>query len=67
MLCPSNDIVVSSAHKMDTNLFETFDKSLTYKVNNKGPIIDPGGTPYDTVTISEVLPCQCTYCSLLLK
>ena len=41
MLCPSNSIVVSSANKMDTNLFETFDTSFTYKINNKGPRIDP--------------------------
>ena len=34
MFCPSNRIVVASANKMDANLFETFDKSVTYKINN---------------------------------
>ena len=55
ILFPSNSIVVSSANKIDTNLFETFGKSFTYKINNKGPSIDPCGTPHDTVSISELV------------
>ena len=67
MLCPANSMVVSSANKMDTNLFDTIDKSFTCKINNKDPRTDPWGTPHDTVSISELLPSKCTYCFLLLK
>ena len=60
-------MVVSSANKIDTRLFETFGKSFTYKINNKGPGIDPWGTPHDTGSISELVSCQFTYCFLLVK
>ena len=67
MLFPSNNIVVSSANKIYKNVFETFGKSLTYKINNKGPSIYPWGTPYDTVSISELVSFLFTYCFLLVK
>ena len=39
-MCPPNNIVVSSTNKIDPNIFETFDKSFTNKINNKGLRID---------------------------
>ena len=40
-----NDITVVNfsfnTNTIDANLFETFDMSFTYKINNKGPRIDP--------------------------
>ena len=40
----------SSANKRRNNLWDTFARSLMYKRNNNGPIIEPCGTPHKTVS-----------------
>ena len=64
ILFPSNSSVVSSANKIDTNLFETFGKKFTYTINNKDPSIYPRGTPHETVLNSELVSCQFTLFSI---
>ena len=42
---PSIRTVVSSANSMENKFSDTLAKSLIYKINNKGPSMDPCGTP----------------------
>ena len=42
---PSNRTVVSSANSMENKFSDTLAKSLIYKINNKGPSMDPCATP----------------------
>ena len=42
---PSIRTVVSSANSMENRFSDTLAKSLKYKINNKGPSMDPCGTP----------------------
>ena len=42
---PSIRTVVSSANNMENKFSDTLAKSLIYKINNKGPSMDPCGTP----------------------
>ena len=41
---PSIRTVVSSANSMENKFSDTLAKSLIYKINNKGPSMDPCGT-----------------------
>ena len=43
--CPSINTLVSSAHKIENNKSDDLKKSLTLKINNKGPNNDPCDTP----------------------
>ena len=36
---------MSSANSVENKFSDTLDKSLIYKINNKGPSMDPCGTP----------------------
>ena len=45
--------------------FEVFDKSLIYSKNNRGPRMDPWGTPQVIERESELWPFIHTNCSLL--
>ena len=42
---PSVRTVVSSANSMENKFSDTLAKSVIYKINNKGPSMDPCGTP----------------------
>ena len=46
------NIFVSSANKINLNIFETLQISLMYLINNFGPKIEPCGTPQDTFSVS---------------
>ena len=39
--CPSNNTLVSSPNKIENSKFETWEKSLTYKIKNNGPKMEP--------------------------
>ena len=43
--CPSINTLVSSANKIESNKSDELEKSLTLRINNRGPNIDPCGTP----------------------
>ena len=43
--CPSINTLVSSANKIENNKSDDLEKSLALKINNRGPNIDPCGTP----------------------
>ena len=42
---PSIRTVVSSAYSMENKFYDALAKSLIYKINKKGPSMDPCGTP----------------------
>ena len=43
--CPSINTLVSSANKIENNKSDDLEKSLTLRINNRGPNIDHCGTP----------------------
>ena len=43
--CPSINTLVSSENKMENRKSDDLAKSLTLRINNRGPNIDPCGTP----------------------
>ena len=43
--CPSIYTLVSSANKIENNKSDDLEKSLTFRINNRGPNIDSCGTP----------------------
>ena len=43
--CPSIITLVSSANKIENDKSDIYEKSLTLSINNRGPNIDPCGTP----------------------
>ena len=43
--CPSINTLVLSANKIENIKSDDLEKSLTLRINNKGPNIDPCGTP----------------------
>ena len=46
LICvPSIRTVVSSANRMEKKFSDSLANSLIYKINNKGPSMDPCGTP----------------------
>ena len=49
-----HDRLVSSAYIMKLNSRLAFGKSLMYMINNRGPRIDPRGTPVDMGSIIDL-------------
>ena len=43
--CPSIITLVSSANKIENNKSDDLEKSLTLRINNRGPNIDSCGNP----------------------
>ena len=43
--CPSTNTLVSSANKIENNKSDVVEKSLTLRINKRGPNIEPCGTP----------------------
>lgn len=58
---------VSSAYNLVEKKVEDFRRLLMKIINNKGPCIDPWGTPVEIKPVSEATPFACTCCFLLLK
>ena len=56
ILLPSISNVVSSANNIGNSLFVTFGRSLIYIINNKGPNMDPCGTPHVTYSFRDSVP-----------
>ena len=50
--------LVSSANKWKLSSFEVFGKSLIHSNNNRGPRMDPWGTPQEIERESELWPCS---------
>ena len=48
-------MVVSSAYKMHFVEFKAFGRSFMYKLNSKGPRIEPCGTPFKIIASEDVL------------
>ena len=61
------DKVISSAYIIKSNFLVDSEKSFIYMINNKGPIIDPCGTPIVKGKISDLLSSMTVYCFLFLK
>ena len=61
------DKVVSSAYIIKSNFLVDSEKSFIYMINNKGPRIDPYGTPIVKGKISDLLYSISVYCFLLFK
>ena len=60
--------VVSSAYIMNLNILLASEKSLIYiMINNKGPSIEPCGTPTVIGRISDFVSSNSTYCFLLFR
>ena len=59
--------LVSSANRIENRLWDAVDKSLTYKMNNKGPSTEPCGIPHVIDLSSDLVSLMYTYCFLLLK
>ena len=58
------DKVVSSAYKIKSNFLVDSQKSFIDMINNKGPRIDPCGTPIVKGKISDLLSSIYVYCFL---
>ena len=58
---------VSSANMIGFSTFEVWCKSFTYNRNNKGPKMDPWGTPHVTVTFLVELCSKETNCCRSFK
>lgn len=54
--------MVSSANDRICPVVEQFPMSLTYIKNNKGPNIEPWGTPQLIFWFGDLLPSISTYC-----
>src|SRR6218665_3099948 len=65
-VCEKNTLV-SSANRMNVKMDEIEAKSLIYNRNNRGPSIEPGGTPHVISVAWETTPLKQTYCLLLCK
>ena len=61
------DKVVSSAYIIKSNFSVDSQKSFIYMINNKGPRIDPCGTPIVKGKISDLLSSISVYCFLFFK
>ena len=64
------DKVVSSAYILKSIFLVDSEKSFIYRaymINNKGPKIDPCGTPIVKGNISELLSSIYVYCFLVFK
>ena len=59
--------VVSSAYIINLNILLALEKSLIYMINNKGPSIEPCGTPIVIGRISDLVSSNSTYCFRLLR
>ena len=59
--------VVSSAYIINLNILLAWEKSLIYMINNKGPSIEPCGTPIVIGRISDLVSSNSTYCFRLLR
>ena len=55
------DRVVSSAYIILWNFKLDFGKSLIYIINNRGPKMEPCGTPVVISSVLELMPCIYTY------
>ena len=53
--------MVSSAYVMNVNLLETVCISLTYIMKNRGPNMEPCGTPISNPNVSERALSNSTY------
>ena len=60
-------ILVSSAKSMNLRVLDVFIISLIYTRNNKGPRIDPWGTPHTILEFWDLDDLNNTYCFLLDK
>ena len=58
-------IMVSSANKIKSRIFDVYAISLTYNMKSSGPSMEPCGTPQMTFCGSEVQSLNATYCVLL--
>ena len=54
--CPSINTLVSSANKIENNKSDDLAKSLTLRINNRGPNIDPCGTPCVMFLMLDLIP-----------
>ena len=61
---PDTDMSVSSANNMIKLDLHAVCISFTYNKNNRGPKIDPCGTPQLILPISDLTPLYTTYCCL---
>ena len=57
MFFPETVKLVSSAYSLIENILEAWVKSFMYNKNNKGPRIDPCGTPDEIQSIREIPLC----------
>ena len=64
---PEINTFVSSANRTDKKEFDTVAKSLLYIKNNKGPRINPWGTPQVIFTFVDFIELYATYCDLFAK
>ena len=54
--CPSINTLVLSANKIENNKSDDLAKSLTFRINNRGPNIDPCGTPCVMFRMLDLIP-----------
>ena len=59
--CLSINTVVSSANKIENSKSEAREKSLTYKINSNNLKMEPCGTPWVIVFVSDYKLAYCTY------
>ena len=59
--------VVSSAYIINLNILLASEKPLIYVINNKGPSIEPCGTPTVIGRTSDFVSSNSTYCFLLFR
>ena len=60
-------IVVSSANKIKSRIFDVYVISLTYNIKSSGPSMEPCGTPQMIFSGFEVQLLKPTYCVLLVR
>ena len=63
----TTNIFVLLANSTEKQSFITADRLFVYNKNNKGPGIDPCGTPHFSVPLLDLAPLQVTYWSLFDK
>ena len=61
---PDRNIFESSANNRENIFLDTLLKSLIYSKNNKGPRIEPCGTPNKTLSLQDDTLWYSTYCTL---
>ena len=64
---PLMKMLVSSANCIQDSADDILGNSLTYIRNNRGPNIDPCGTPISTQLIIDLVLLYTTYCFLLRR